>query len=153
MKVAVRILVLVTFVVATSITARASSIPVIQGHVFGLELCPQSLCGAAVFTAIFKGRIGFNPFALGTITAALNHGPLPVVEDDCTPISGGDWILLAGFRRIVGTATGELCYNGDNTFHIDVALQLTEGGTGLAHFGGILDHNVFPPTAIGRIVQ
>ena len=153
MKAAVRILVLVTFVVATSITARASSIPVIQGLVFGLELCPQVWCGVAVFSGIFTGRIGFNPFAIGSITAAVNHGPLPVVEDDCTPIPKGNWSLVTGLRRIAGKTTGELCYNGDNTFHIDIALEITEGGSGIAHLGGILDHNVFPPTVSARIVQ
>ena len=152
MKPAIRILVIIA-IVMTSVTARASA-PVVQGLVSGIELCPQSICGVAVFAGVFKGRIGINPFAIGTIAVAVHHGPLPFIEDVCTPVPDGVWVLSSGLRRIEGGAAGTLCYNGDNTWHISVDLVMTSPGTsGTLNLEGTLDHNKFPPTVQGLIFQ
>ena len=57
--------------------AEAASVPVINVGAFGIELCPQSICGAAIFTGLLQGQVGANGHALGTFVAALTHDPLP----------------------------------------------------------------------------
>ena len=153
MKTALRLSILIVAVAISSVTVRASSWPIINGKVSGIELCPQSFCGAAVFAGVFKGQIGFNLNAVGTMAVAVHHGPLPIDQGDCTPIPGGVWTIKTLFRKLEGVASGELCYNGGNTYHISVGMQITSGGTGLASFEGTLDHNVFPPTVKGDITQ
>jgi hypothetical protein len=153
MKIALRLSIVIVAIAISSVTVRASSWPVVQGLVSGIEVCTQAWCGAAVFAGIFKGQIGFNPNALGTMAVAVHHGPLPVDEDDCTPIPDGVWAIKTLFRKLEGVASGQLCYNGDNTYHISVGMQITSGGTGNANFEGTLDHNVFPPTVKGAITQ
>jgi hypothetical protein len=152
MKSALRLFIVIVAIAVSSVTVRASSWPIISGQVSGIELCPQAWCGVAVFTGVFKGQVGFFP-AIGTIAVAVHHGPLPVVEDACTPIPNGVWTLKTLLRKFEGVAAGELCYNGDNTFRIDVGMQITSGGSGPLHFEGTLDHNVFPPTVKGQIKQ
>ena len=152
MKSALRLFIVIVAIAVSSVTVRASSWPIISGQVSGIELCPQAWCGVAVFTGVFKGQVGFFP-AIGTIAVAVHHGPLPVVEDACTPIPDGVWTLKTLLRKFEGVAAGELCYNGDNTFRIDVGMQITSGGSGPLHFEGTLDHNVFPPTVKGFITQ
>ena len=153
MKAALRVFIVVVAIAISSVTVRASSWPIIAGQVSGIELCPQAWCGVAVFTGLFKGQVGFISNTVGTITVAVHHGPLPVVQDLCTPIPDGVWALQTLLRRFEGVAAGELCYNGGNTYHIDVDMQITSGGLGPLHFEGTLDHNVFPPTVKGQITQ
>jgi hypothetical protein len=136
-----------------AVPVRADSVPIIQGAVAGLELCPQSLCGAAVFVGVFHGQVGARPNALGLIAVAVEHDPLPELTGDCAAITAGLWDLRVGLRRFVGSATGELCYNGDNTYGLDVGMELLSGGSGQLFFAGTLDHNVFPPTIRGDITQ
>jgi hypothetical protein len=132
---------------------RADSTPVIQGVVSGLELCPQSLCGAAVFVGVFQGQVGVRSNALGLIAVAVQHEPLPEETDDCAAITRGLWELKVLLRKFVGSASGELCYNGDNTYSVGVTMSLLGGGGGEMFFAGTLDHNVFPPTIRGVITQ
>ena len=153
MKTALRLSIVIIAIAVSSVTVRASSLPVISGQVSGIELCPQSICTVAVFTGLFKGQVGFNPNAVGTIAVAVHHGPLPVVQNLCTPIPDGVWALLTWFRKIEGVTAGRLCYNGDNTYHISVRMLITSGGLGPLNFEGTLDHNVFPPTVKGDITQ
>jgi hypothetical protein len=153
MKQALRGIVAAVVIVVGAGSVRADSIPVIRGQVSGLELCPQSLCGAAVFVGAFKGQVGFFRNTLGTIGVAVNHGPLPEVAGGCTPIPNGVWVMFAGLRRIEGLAAGGLCYNGDNTYSVSVGMLITSGGAGTLQFDGTLDHNVFPPTIQGTIDQ
>jgi hypothetical protein len=136
-----------------AVPVRADSTPVLQGVVSGLELCPQSLCGSAVFVGIFRGQVGLRPHALGLIAVAVQHDPLPELTGKCAAITQGLWDLRVGLRRFVGTAAGELCYNGDNTYSLDVGMHLLSGGSGELFFAGTLDHNVFPPTIAGVITQ
>jgi hypothetical protein len=153
MKRTLRALVLIGVLGVSTVPVQASSTPVIAGFVSMIELCPQDWCGAAIFWGAYVGRIGLNPFAVGKIAVAVNHGPLPVETGECTPIPYGQWTLQTGFRQFRGTAQGELCYNGDNTFAIAASMTLTEGGTGTMAYQGTLDHNVFPPTNRGFITQ
>jgi hypothetical protein len=154
MKSALRLAIVIVAIAVSSVTVRASSWPIINGLVSGIELCPQAWCGVAVFTGIFKGQVGFIQNTIGTVAVAVHHGPLPVVEHACTPIFRDSvWTLKTLLRKFEGGAVGELCYNGGNTFHIDVDMQITSGGFGPLHFEGTLDHNVFPPTIKGHITQ
>lgn len=153
MKHTLRALVVVAVLGLGAVPVQASSSPVIHGFVSTVELCPQDWCGVAIFWGAFVGRVGFNPFAVGTIAVAVNHGPLPDDTGECTPIPNGDWVLTAGFRKFRGTAKGDLCYNGNNTFDISAELTLTEGGSGKLTYQGTLDHTVFPPTNKGVISQ
>ena len=53
-----------------------AAIPFIDVRAFGLELCPQSFCGAAIFVGLLHGQVGSNPNALGTFAVGHQaHGP------------------------------------------------------------------------------
>lgn len=153
MKRALAVLSLCAVLFVGAVPVRADSTPVIQGVVSGLELCPQSLCGAAVFVGVFQGQVGFRSNALGLIAVAVQHDPLPEVAGDCAAITSGFWDMRVGLRRFIGTTAGELCYNGDNTYSVGVTMSLLGGGGGEVFFSGTLDHNVFPPTIKGVITQ
>ncbi len=146
--------VLAMLVLAGTIPVQASSVPVIRGEVSGLELCPQSICGAAIFTGLFGGQVGANPFAFGIVSVAATHEPLPD-PDETADITGGVWSLrLLNGRRFTGVVTGgTLLNNGDDTFAVRVQMLLVTGGSGQLHFQGTLSHQVFPPTLIGGISQ
>lgn len=153
MKRSVRALVLIGALLTSVVSVRAASTPVVKGFVSGLELCPQAWCGAAVFAGVFSGQVGANHHALGTIAVAVHHKPLPTVKDACADITDGAWSMWVGIRHLEGAATGELCYNGDNTFDVTVTMHFAWPGTGTSTFHGTLDHTVFPPTIRGEIVQ
>jgi len=153
MKRSVRTLVLIAAFITSAVSVRASSVPVVQGFVSGIELCPQAWCGVAVFVAGFSGQVGFNHHAVGTISVAVHHDPLPTVKDVCADITDGTWSLWAGLRHLEGGATGFLCYNGDNTFDVTVTMHFPWPETDTSTFHGTLDHTVFPPTIRGNIVQ
>jgi hypothetical protein len=141
-------------IVGASITARASSLPVIQGGVAGIELCPQSLCGAAIFTGIFSGQVGIVRHAFGSITVAVTHEDLPD-SGQTAGVTGGVWqIKLLGGRKIAGVITGgSLHNNGNDTFHVIADMAITSGGIGTTTFEGTLSHQTFPPTIGGVISQ
>jgi hypothetical protein len=129
---------------------QAASIPRIQGAVSGIELCPQSICGSAIFVGIYVGRVGLLPFTVGTVAVAVNHEPLPAPDCDAA-ITGGIWDLRAAGHDFRGVTLGNLHNNGDNTYTVTVDMGLTSGGLGSVSFTGTLDHNVFPPTIKGLI--
>jgi hypothetical protein len=135
-----------------SAPVEAVSTPVIAGQVSGLELCPQSICGQAIFVGIFAGRVGVNPFAIGIMVVAVNHEPLPgpLASAD---ITGGAWELAVGLRRFRGGVEGTLFNNANETYTVDTTLPVAQGGFGSLEFQGLLDHNVFPPTIRGTITQ
>jgi len=147
-------LVLVLVVIAGVAPMRASSLPVIQGQVSGIELCQQSVCGSAIFVAVFSGQAGASAHALGTVAVAVTHDPLPDPEETAA-ITGGVWQLqLLSGRRFAGIVTaGTLFNNGDNTYHVVADMLLTSGGIGTMTFEGTLNHNTFPPTIVGQISQ
>ena len=135
--------------------AQAASIPFINVGAFGIEICEQaSPCGAAVFIGILQGRVGFNPFALGTFVVAINHQiPLPDSEGEQIFLTGGVFEFKFGLRRIQGVVLpgGILENNGDNTFDVGAVLLTTEGD--LLNARVLLDHNVFPPIVRARVVS
>jgi hypothetical protein len=153
MKTALRLSIIIVAIAISSVTVRASSIPIVNGQVSGIEVCSQAMCTVAVFVGGFRGQIGFIPHAVGTMAVAVHHGPLPVVEDLCTPIPDGVWTLLTWFRKIEGVTAGRLCYNGDNTYHISMRMLITSGGLGQLFLEGTLDHNVFPPAVRADVTQ
>lgn len=143
---------IVVFALLGSGSARAASLPYVQGSVSGIELCPQFLCGFAAFTGVFQGRVGWNPWALGTVTVAVTHEDLPAVGQ-CAAITGGVWELRAGLRKLSGWVQGQLCANANNTFNVQTVLTITSGGVGTLHFNGLLDHNYLIPRISGAIGQ
>jgi hypothetical protein len=147
-------LAVVLIVVAGVRPAQAASTPVINVNTFGIELCPQFVCGAAIFTGFLHGQVGGNHNALGTFTAALTHEPLPEPLNTAA-ITGGVFELRVGLRRIRGVVLpgGTLFNNGNNTYSVDAVLLITSGGSGTVTFQGLLNHNTFPPTIVGTISQ
>jgi len=148
---------LVTVLALGAIPLRASAPPLIQGQVFGIELCEQAVCGSAIFTALFSGQVGNNTHAFGTIAVSVNHGyPLPT-QGSCVPINSGAWQLqLLSGRKYSGTLTGDTICNpyDDGTFAIIADMVLQPGGGlpgGDLTFFGTLSHNTFPPTISGVI--
>jgi hypothetical protein len=141
----------VLFLVGT-IPVQASSITPINGGVSALELCPQSFCGAAIFSGLFVGQAGTKPFAVGVISVAAIHHPLPPI-DQFADITGGVWSLrLFSGARFTGTVTsGSLFNNGDDTFDVEVQMLLGSETTQYT-FIGTLSHQVFPPTLIGEVI-
>ena len=146
--------VLAMLVLAGTIPVQASSIPFIRGEVSTLELCEQSVCGAAIFTGLFLGQVGGNPFSIGVISVAAKHDDLPD-PDKTADITGGVWSLrLLNGRRFTGSVTdGSLFNNGNDTFDVRVEMEILSGGSGQLRFHGTLSHQVFPPTLIGGITQ
>lgn len=134
--------------------AQAASNPVINVNTAGIELCPQFICGAAIFTGFLEGQVGGNHNAFGTFVAALTHNPLPDPHATAA-ITGGVFELRVGLRRIRGIVLpgGTLFNNGNNTFTVDATLVITSGGSGSAQYHGLLNHNTFPPTIVGTISQ
>ena len=133
--------------------ARAASTPVVNVMTYGVELCPQSLCGAAIFTGVLYGRVGSKPLALGTFAVAVTHDDLPAPLESAA-VTGGLFELAVGLQRIKGVVSGGTLFNnGDNTFTVDATLTILSGGSGTLHYKGLLNHNVFPPTVIGPLTQ
>jgi len=145
MKTTARVFLLALVLIICTSTAWASN-PPIQGSVSGIELCPQYICGAAIFTGSFHGLFGNNPNAFGSITAVLTHQDLPP-DNLCSFITGGSWELKTLLRRAGGTAEygGTICNNADGTFNIHAILDLSGGG-GTVTFDGKLNHNTPIPT-------
>ena len=145
---------LAVVLIGSALTVRADSIPVIAGGVAAVELCQQATCGAAIFVGLFRGQVGANPYAIGTMAVAVTHEDLPE-PDDTANITGGVWVLqLLNGRKFSGPITGgSLLNNGNDTFALDVDMALLSGGLGTLHFGGTLSHITFPPTINGAITQ
>ena len=118
----------------------------------GIELCPQSLCGSAIFTGILSGTVAGVHTSLGTFTVAVQHEDLQTGAGAMTLVTGGVFQLRAGLRTVRGVITGGyLISNGDNTFLVSMDLLSTSGQ--VLHFEGVLSHNTFPPIIVGHIVS
>jgi hypothetical protein len=129
-----------------------ASQPLLSGHLEGVELCAQFQCGVAVFAGQFKGQVN-NERRKGGFLVLVNHGPLPLPGQSAS-VTGGEWSLRAGANLLQGdVVAGTIANNRNNTFTINVVLQVAEGGTGEIVFTGILDHNDFPPTVEGDLAQ
>ena len=140
-------------ILLSAVPARAASTPVINVATYGIELCPQSICGAAIFTGFLVGQVGSRTNAAGTFVVAVTHQDLPA-PFETSAITGGSFQLQIGFRTISGVVSGGTLFNnGDNTFTVDATLTILSGGSGTLHYRGLLNHNVFPPTVIGPLTQ
>ena len=149
-------LVLLVVLIVGAAPVRADSIPIVEGLVSGIELCQQSVCGAAVFFGFYVGQVGTNPRAIGTMSVAVTHDDLPV--DDSAAITGGVWRLrLLSGRTLSGVVNGGLlsnpCNGSDNAYCVHVELEVLNGGSGTILFDGVLSHDVFPPTIAGTLSQ
>jgi hypothetical protein len=153
MKRAVSLLTAVLILVAGSRPVQASN-PEITAQVFGIELCPQFICGAAIFSGVLAGQVDGNPPAFGTFTVATTHEALPQVAGAQSDLTGGVFEIRVGFRRFRGVvSSGTLTKNLNNSFTVYAVLTITRGGSGDMNFLGTLDHTVFPPTISGFIFQ
>jgi hypothetical protein len=136
------------------VSLTAASVPSITGAVAGVELCPQSICGAAIFAGNFAGMVNSRPVT-GVFSTAVTHQDLPTTVGGKALITGGAWAIQVPGRLFAGAVApgGTLTYNGDNTYTVQLTMVLTTGGTGTLSFTGILNHNMFPPTIGGTITQ
>ncbi len=139
-------------VLFTLVSLATASTPAVQGEISGVEVCIQSVCGAAVFTGTFKGTVGGNP-TVGFFWAAVQHEPLPNPGSSAALLSGRWNIATPGHTFSGQVVGGSIFNNGDNTFKIDTALKITRGGSGLIDVAGILNHNTFPPTIEATLSQ
>lgn len=153
MKHTLRLGILITVLLAATIPVRADPTPAVNGFVSGIELCPQSVCGTAIFVGFYQGQFGLRQNAFGTIAVAVHHQPLPP-PGVCVLITDGNWAMQVGFRQIGGGTQGLICTNVTpaNTFNVLVNLSVVGGSTPL-HFNGLLDHNRFPPTIQGFLTN
>ncbi len=136
---------------AASISLSAQSRPAVEGTVAGIELCPQSICGFALFVGGFDGELNSRP-ATGTFVGAITHDPLPAIHQSAD-LTGGQWTITANRRVLKGAVAGGQIYNIDGTrYCVEMTMEVTDGGRGQLYFTGLLDHNPFPPT-IGGIVR
>ena len=144
--------ILVIVLALSPLTLVASSTPSFQGLASGIELCPQSICGAALFVGGFQGSVNGRP-ASGIFVSAVNHDFLPEVGQDAE-IFGGLWSIHTWRGRFRGDVLGGRLFNiNDTQFCVEMTLRVLEGGTGEVNFTGILDHGPFPPTINGAITQ
>ncbi len=153
------ITVLAACVVAGS-PVRASD-PVVAGNIQGLELCPQSACGSAVFAGLFVGNVG-GKFAFGAWSAGVHHEePLPDAAGEFVAITDGQWqlqvVVLQGFRlrkvALSGDLEGVLAFFDTDLFAIEAEMTVVAGGTGVILLEALLDHTVFPPGVSGTLSQ
>ena len=134
------------------ITLSAESRPSLSGTAAGIELCPQFICGFALFAGQFHGELNSRP-ASGGFVAAIVHDPLPD-QGQLAQINGGQWTITANRRILSGDVLGGTILNLDDTrFCISMALDIDDGGRGVVYFTGLLDHGPFPPTIAGVISQ
>jgi hypothetical protein len=122
----------------------------VHGTIFGYEVCTLELCGQAVFTGDFSGKVN-GKRTRGFFLAAFIHGDLPDETGGTTPITTGDWAISTEEGSFRGTVIkGTLTYNGDETYRVDVMLQTTSGGDFTLGFTGTLDHSSWP-TISGKV--
>lgn len=145
-----QVFLVVVFLMAVQPVSASS--PTITGKISGVELCPQTACGAAIFTGTFHGKVGNKPTP-GFFWFAAQHDTLPPPGNSAL-IFGGKWSLSTFVGKFGGTVSeGSIFNNGDNTFDISVTLELKKGGSGELLGDAVLDHNDFPPTVEGKLFQ
>jgi len=129
----------------TTLQPAIASSPAIVGEISGVELCPESVCDAAIFTGtcdcIVKQR-----HTVGFFWVALQHDPLPNPLES-SAILGGKWTLTTLSGNFSGKVLdGTIVNNNDNTFTVTARLRLQKGGKGDVIVSGVLDHSDFPPS-------
>jgi hypothetical protein len=145
--------ILVATLLLATLPVAADSVPVIEGSIAGVEFCPQSICGSAIFAGQFTGLVNGRS-ERGVFLGAITHDPLPEAGDSAF-ITGGLWLIRTPRRALSGYVlpVGTLTNNGNNTFTVEMTMVLLRGGVGTLQFTGLLNHNVFPPTIIGTVSQ
>ncbi len=151
---------LLTIAALTAGSSIASE-PEFDGAISGRELCPQSVCGAAIFVGYYLGTVD-GQFAVGFWSAAVNHEePLPL-PNESVEVTGGQWSMKlwilqrfsfrrTAFRGLI-QSEGILAANDNNTFDVAANLELdANSGSGIISMTVLLDHNEFPPTVVGGL--
>ena len=129
-----------------------ASNPAIVGEISGVELCAQFACDAAIFTGTCDCIVD-NRHTPGFFWVSVQHDPLPN-EGSSSAIRGGKWNLTTLLGSYSGRVVdGEIFNTGENTFEITARLRIQKGGNGIVTVSGLLDHNEFPPTFEGDLVQ
>jgi hypothetical protein len=136
-----------------AVQPAVASNPDIEGEVSGVEVCAQFLpCEAAVFTGTCDCIVD-NKNAPGFFWVSVQHDPLPNAGFS-SAIRNGKWNLTTLRGSFSGkVVNGEIFNTGENTFEITATLRLQKGGNGLLTVSGLLDHNEFPPTFEGDLIQ
>lgn len=139
------VLVLAAVLVLSPLPLAAGSAP--SGSIAGIELCPLSVCGAAIFAGNAIVQLTSSTVN-GVFWAAIDHDPL----DTTALITGGTFLIRTKHRIFAGVVLqgGTLTNNGNNTYTVNLTMQFTKGSHGTASFTGLLDHRVFPPTIVGN---
>lgn len=140
---------LLLLVFAAPVRAAA---PTTDASAFGIELCPQSICGSAIFTGFLWGEVAGVNAAPGSFLVSVKHDDLPTESHPLSLITGGAFELRAGLRTVRGTIVdGTLTYLGNDLFSVEMSLVARNGST--MTFQGFLSHQTFPPTIWGQIVS
>jgi hypothetical protein len=136
------------------IRLSADSHPALSGGAAGIELCPEFICGFALFVGQFQGEVNSKP-ASGGFVATVVHDDLPPVGELPAAITGGQWTITAGNKSFSGdVASGTIMTLPSGTqFCIIMTLEMDKGGNGELYFTGLLDHGPFPPTIAGFVTQ
>ena len=84
---------------------------------------------------------------------SVQHDPLPNAGFS-SAIRSGKWNLTTLRGSFSGKVVdGEIFNKGDNTFEIDATLRIQKNGHGELKASVVLDHNEFPPTFEGYLLQ
>lgn len=152
MQPAARVFVLALVLAVSAISLSADSRPALSGTVAGIELCPQSICGFALFVGGFEGEVNSNT-ASGGFVGAITHEALPPVFGT-SAITGGEFTITAGRRVIEGDVGGGTIQNLNGTqFCVTMQLEPDKGGLEDIYFTGLLDHGPFPPIITGILSE
>lgn len=153
MKRAMCVLIIGLMFVLGSTAAQADTITTplpVNGLASGLELCPQFICGIAIFTGVFHGQIGNYSNATGIVSVALNHTDLPTLGSPPATITGGVWLLQSFPKGFAGAVLGgriSIKGNDDKLFDVQILLRASDGRT--VFFDGTLNHHPLIPTVTG----
>jgi hypothetical protein len=147
-----RLLIGILALLVVTVQPAIASNPVIVGEISGVELCPESVCDAAIFSGTCDCIVN-NRHTVGFFWVAIQHEALPVSLQS-SAILGGKWNLTTLRGKFSGKVLGgNIVNNGDNTFDVTARLRLQKGGTGDVIVSGVLDHTDFPPTFDGELIQ
>lgn len=143
--------VLAAFLLAPG-TLHAATSTSLSGKIAGLELCPQEVCGAAIFMGRFDGALDGTADS-GSWWVAIRHEDLPAAGARAN-ITDGIWGMAVGDHALRGVITaGSILNNGDGTFVVTPQLDIREGGAGALSLSILLDHGPFPPLVQGNVAS
>ena len=103
--------VLVVFLL--SVQPAIGSNPTIVGEISGVELCPQSACGAAIFTGTCDCKVN-SLHTVGFFWVAVQHAPLPDPFFS-SPIFAGNWNLTTLTGNFSGDVLEGSIFNNNDT--------------------------------------